>query len=208
MFRWWYVAIAGGVIAFILAGWLILRRRCTGAPPAPPPSFMPSGRHPSPDSWLLAPGSPTPGLPDSRTPRLPDFPTSSPAKPRARTQYAAAFHAPALLIAKAGPFVGKTFRIERTDFWVGAAENNNLQLDDETVSGNHAFFRFEAETLKVFDNHSTNDTWVNRQAIGETARILFPGDEIQIGRSVFVVERAPNDTPKNVAQPGPPFALS
>ena len=48
---------------------------------------------------------------------------------------------------------------------------------------------FEGETLRIFDNHSTNNTRVNGSIVGETARILFPGDEIQIGRTVFILER-------------------
>ena len=221
MFRWWYGAIAGGVAALILVAWLISRRRRSAALPAPglapvpwsPPSPVENLPRPATDSWLptpdsWSPASLPPALPDSRTPRLPDSAVSPPARPRARTQYAAAFSPPALLIAQAGPFAGKTFRIESTDFWVGAAENNNLQLDDETVSGNHAFFRFEAESLNVLDNNSTNNTRVNRQPVGDTARSLFPGDEIRIGRSVFVVERAQDEISKNVAQSGPPFALS
>ena len=77
--------------------------------------------------------------------------------------------------------------MDRPDFWIGAAENNDLRIDDDTVSANHAWLRVEAATLKVIDNHSTNNTWVNRQPVGDTARIVFPGDEIRIGRCVFVV---------------------
>jgi pSer/pThr/pTyr-binding forkhead associated (FHA) protein len=97
-------------------------------------------------------------------------------------------------VAKTGPFAGRVIPVTRADFWLGAAPNNDLTIPDETVSGNHAWLHFEADTLKIFDNHSTNNTWVNGQPVGETARLLFPGDEIRIGRSVLVVERA------NVAQ--------
>lgn len=215
-FRWWYGAIAGGVVAIALVLWVVLRKRQPAValpPPEPIPQFAP---WPEPSRSTFTEQESAPPRPDLPPPiSLPPLPkadsgvqTPPVERPRARTQYAAGFRPPALLIGKSGPIAGKTVRIDRADFWVGAAENNNLRLDDETVSGNHAFFRFEADNLKIFDNHSTNDTWVNRQAVGGTAKILFPGDEIQIGRSVFVVERPQETSPQNFAQPGPPFALS
>ena len=93
--------------------------------------------------------------------------------------------------------------MNRPNFWLGAADNNDLRIPDEAVSGNHAWLRFEASALKLFDNHSTNNTWVNGQAIGETARLLFPGDEIRIGRSILTIERA-----ENLAQPARDSSLT
>jgi len=109
----------------------------------------------------------------------------------------------ALLIGKSGPLADRTFRVNRQEFWIGAAANNDLRIDDDAVSSNHACLRFEGESLKIFDNHSTNNTRVNGNAVGDTARILFPSDEIQIGRTVFVLERS-----ENVAQSGSPSTLS
>lgn len=94
-----------------------------------------------------------------------------------------------MLAGKARAVAGRTVAIDRPDFWIGAAANNDLQIDDDSVSANHARFRVEGSALKVFDNRSTNNTWVNRQAVGDTARIVLPGDEIRIGRCVFVVGR-------------------
>ena len=218
MLLWWYGAIGGCAAALVLIVWLMIRRRRSSAlpPHALPASLPASWTPPAPEPWLETPDFPTPDFPASALPppealppRVSDsLPPPPSAKPRARTQYAAAFNPPALLMAKSGPLAGKVLRVDHTDFWVGAAENNHLRLDDETVSGNHAYFRFEAETLKLFDNHSTNDTWVNQQAIGGTGRLLSPGDEIRIGRSIFVIQRGSDATMKNVAQSGPPFALS
>lgn len=236
-FRWWYVAVALGVGVLVFVILIMLNRRQAAAtaqpippvpapapyaspnqwPPAPVPSPIPApmpaqNAAPSPEPWLPAPMPPSP-VPPAPVPLAPKPAPSAPVaippqpRPRPRTQFAAAFGPPVLLIGKSGPAAGKTTRIEASDFWIGAAENNHLQLHDNTVSANHAYFRFESETLKIFDNHSTNDTWVNRQAIGDTARVLFPGDEIQIGRSVFVIERSNGETTGNLAQSGPPFAL-
>jgi hypothetical protein len=47
---------------------------------------------------------------------------------------------------------------------------------------------------------------VNRQIVGATARILFPGDEIQIGRTVFAIERG--ERAEKLAQSGSPSTLS
>jgi hypothetical protein len=197
--QWPYIIAAAGLATLLIALAVpFLRRRETipqafaySDPPVPPP-----------DAWLPTPDLP---LPPPATP-LPGPGAAKVARPRrrAQTQYAGVFpDQAALLIGKSGPLTDQTFRVNRHEFWIGAAENNDLRIDDDAVSSNHACLRFEGETLKVFDNHSTNNTRVNGQIVGDTARILFPGDEIRIGRTVFVVERS-----EKLAQSGSPSALS
>jgi len=172
-FRWWFVlpvVVGLGLIP------LLNRRRRTGALPAP----------------VNVPFVPRPPVAVSPRP-LP--PVSAAAAPN-KTQFAASYAAPtperpaAYLRGLEGPAVGWRVAIDRAEFWIGAATNNNCLLPmDETVSGNHASLQFEGGSLRIFDNGSTNKTWVNGEALGKGARLLNPGDQVRIGRSTFVVEQ-------------------
>ncbi len=84
---------------------------------------------------------------------------------------------------------GKRFPVDRAEYWIGATEKNHLHIaNDPTVSGNHACLVFDHDVLGIFDNHSTNGTLVNGEAIREKRCLLRPGDRIRIGRSIFCVE--------------------
>lgn len=208
--RQWLIAgialVAGlGALLLALAALLLRRRKISAqafvdtAPPVPFTGFP----APPADARFPTPAPPAPPPSVILPAAVEDPPQAARQKPRAQTQYAAVFpgHA-ALLIGKSGPLADQTFRINRQEFWIGAAENNDLRIDDDAVSSNHACLRFEGETLRIFDNHSTNNTRVNGSIVGETARILFPGDEIQIGRTVFILERL-----EKLAQSGSPSTL-
>jgi len=199
---WWAIIAAAGLIAVLaIALWLwAKRRRSLGL--AMPVHFEPvEPIQPYEPPLMMDPPAPPlapPVVVPSQKPPVPAPPL--PRKPK--TQYAAQFGAAsngapmAVLVIKTGPLAGQRFPVTRPNFWLGAADNNDLRIPDEAVSGNHAWLRFEADTLKIFDNHSTNNTWVNGEAIGKTARLLFPGDEIRVGRSSLVIERV-----ENFAQP-------
>ena len=192
-FHWWYGALAGAVGALLLCVlWMVLRKRrgsVNVSEPRPSGSELPHFVPPpvSPDWGRETAVFKVPVQPPPAAPRPP--------RAAAKTLYGGGFPIPvngepiALLVGKSGPLAGRTIQMDRPDFWIGAAENNDLQIEDDAVSANHAWLRVEASTLKVFDNHSTNNTWVNRQPVGDTARIVLPGDEIQIGRCVFTVGR-------------------
>jgi len=179
-FRWWHGALA----ALPLLGLFLLRsRRKTGGLPAPVPG-------PSPVRPVPAP-VPSPVPVPVPAPNPMPIPRPGPVvRPVQRTQYGHTFASPspdqpaAYLRGPEG-----LVAIDREEFWIGAEANNHCRLDlDETVSGNHACIRFEGGSLRIYDNHSTNGTWLNQQRLDESARLLSPGDRIRIGRSVFVLE--------------------
>lgn len=113
---------------------------------------------------------------------------------RSKTEINARFVAPiegqpvAWLLCEEGFATGRKFPLDKVEFWIGALDNNHLQIsDDPTVSGNHACLVFDHDMLGIYDHDSTNGTRVNGEVVREKRRLLRPGDRIGIGRSTFAV---------------------
>lgn len=70
----------------------------------------------------------------------------------------------------------------------GRASDNDVVLEDPTVSAHHARFYLKAGSLWVEDMKSTNGTVVNGTRIAQAFR-LRPGDRIIIGTNTFEVTR-------------------
>jgi VWFA-related protein len=68
---------------------------------------------------------------------------------------------------------------------VGRARDNQVVLEDSTVSRHHAWIRSEGEAFLIFDIGSGNGTFVNDEQIDEP-RILENGDIIRFGDAEFV----------------------
>ena len=82
------------------------------------------------------------------------------------------------------------FELEGPQTTIGRRPDNDIQIDDVTVSGHHAVIRREAsaymeglDELILCDLGSTNGTLVNGQTV--TEHRLRGGDEIRIGLSRF-----------------------
>ena len=207
---------AAGVIAFVLllvVGSFLLRRKR----PAVESAYVPSRAQGMPDprpaisNWeRSAPLPPRPFLRQSRgnilsnieqkafSPAVgkPSHPAEQPLMPRkAKTQIMARFPAPtpgqptAQLFCESGFAAGKEFMVDATEYWIGALENNQLQITgDATVSANHACLIFEYEVLRLYDHHSTNGTSVNGEVVRGERCLLRPGDQIRIGQSIFLLQ--------------------
>jgi hypothetical protein len=68
---------------------------------------------------------------------------------------------------------------------VGRARDNQLVLDDPTVSRHHAWIKAEGENFVVFDVGSANGTFVNDEQVQEP-RQLENGDAVRFGDAEFV----------------------
>jgi hypothetical protein len=116
---------------------------------------------------------------------------SSRPRERAKTRMVAFFD-PALgqqvsLEATAGPLAGKSFPVA-SNFSVGAIEGNQLTIpDDPTLSSFHARILLSDSVLMIEDLGSTNGTFVNGVRLEQNRKLLKPGDEIRMGRSIFCV---------------------
>jgi hypothetical protein len=109
------------------------------------------------------------------------FPTPKPGQPGA------------ILVGLSGPVEGQRFPVEKEILHIGASPENDLLIaDDEYVSGDHAYLRYEKGSYFIFDKGSRNGTFVNEHAVTNTGVALGSGDHIQIGISTFEVVIAPS----------------
>jgi len=86
----------------------------------------------------------------------------------------------AQLILGNGPNTGDRHHLNQDLTRLGRDPNNELVLDDITVSRHHAEIERIAAAYFVRDNGSLNGTYVNTQRIDETQ--LHHGDELQVGK--------------------------
>jgi pSer/pThr/pTyr-binding forkhead associated (FHA) protein len=86
----------------------------------------------------------------------------------------------ALLVVKRGPNAGSRFLLDRTVTSAGRHADNNIVLDDVTVSQHHAEFRREDRHFQVVDVDSFDGTYVNRELVDSA--VLANGDEIEMGK--------------------------
>ncbi len=109
---------------------------------------------------------------------------------RSKTRVVALFNpgtAGVALEVTAGPLKGERLPVI-PEMHIGAAEGNDLSIGvDPTLSGIHAVVRLAEGVLTIEDLRSTNGTFVNGIRIEAGRKLLKPGDEIRMGRSIFTV---------------------
>ena len=86
----------------------------------------------------------------------------------------------ALLVVRRGPNAGSRFLLDSDLTLVGRHPENDIMLDDVTVSRRHAEFYRQGHRFTVRDGGSHNGTYVNRERVEEA--ILSGGDEVQVGK--------------------------
>jgi pSer/pThr/pTyr-binding forkhead associated (FHA) protein len=69
---------------------------------------------------------------------------------------------------------------------IGRDAENDIQLDDETVSGIHARIFFRNNQWMIEDLHSTNGTFINEERIA-TSTVLVSQDVIACGARHFSI---------------------
>jgi VWFA-related protein len=92
----------------------------------------------------------------------------------------------AWLVMEKGPRAGREFRLQEVTS-IGRTGENNIILDDPSVSRQHAKVRLEGQTFTVFDLAATNPTKVNGQEIGRHQ--LVDGDRVEIGNIILVFKQ-------------------
>jgi pSer/pThr/pTyr-binding forkhead associated (FHA) protein len=94
------------------------------------------------------------------------------------------------LIVRSGSQAGATFSLRSPMTRLGRSTDNEISLDDITVSRRHAIVQRSLTGYSVRDGGSLNGTYLNQQRIdGEMP--LHHGDELQVGKFRLVFfERA------------------
>jgi len=87
---------------------------------------------------------------------------------------------PALVVRSGGGRAGEHFLAEGDRTTIGRSPENEIFLDDVTVSRKHAVLIRRGDEFFIEDLGSLNGTYVNRKRI-ESAR-LESGDEVQVGK--------------------------
>jgi hypothetical protein len=95
-----------------------------------------------------------------------------------------------VLVVRGGDQDGLRFALSDRLTSLGRSVENDVSLDDITVSRRHAVLELTADGFTVHDNGSLNGTYVNQQRI--TTCSLQHGDEIQVGKFHFLFLLGPD----------------
>lgn len=82
---------------------------------------------------------------------------------------------------------------------IGRLPENTIQIDNLSVSGHHARIVQEQGQFVLYDENSTNGTYVNGQRVERA--VLANGDTVHVGRHILSFEE---DGSAPVAAPAPP----
>jgi len=93
----------------------------------------------------------------------------------------------AWLIEKEGRRPGATYRLNDDVTSIGRLGDNDIALDDQAVSREHAKIRMEEEKFMLYDLVSENGTLVNGERVAN--REIVENDEIAIGETVLVLKK-------------------
>jgi FHA domain/zinc-ribbon domain len=88
---------------------------------------------------------------------------------------------PALVVRSGGGRAGEHFSPQGDRTTIGRSPDNDVFLDDVTVSRKHAVLVQTEGQFRIEDLGSLNGTFVNRRRIDSATR-LQSGDEVQIGK--------------------------
>ncbi len=89
-----------------------------------------------------------------------------------------------VLVVRGGEQAGLRFAILDRVTSLGRSVENDISLDDITVSRRHAVLERDGERFTVHDNGSLNGTYVNQHRISTVE--LAHGDELQVGKFHFL----------------------
>ncbi len=92
--------------------------------------------------------------------------------------------AKAVLVVRGGDQDGLRFALSDRLTSLGRSVENDISLDDITVSRRHAVVERTPDGYVVHDNGSLNGTYINHQRISTS--VLSHGDELQVGKFHFL----------------------
>lgn len=90
---------------------------------------------------------------------------------------------PACLVVIYGTNLGKRFFLETGETIIGRSDLVQIQVEQESISRQHAKVISDGTRQRLVDLNSTNGTFVNDQTI--TDAILSDGDFVRVGQTIF-----------------------
>ena len=81
--------------------------------------------------------------------------------------------------------MSSSWKLSNKEYKIGRSSENNIILDDITVSRNHALLSVSKETIKITDLNSTNGIYINNVIKSDSK--LKSGDKIQIGKYLLLL---------------------
>ncbi len=90
----------------------------------------------------------------------------------------------AALVLIHGEDLGRKFDLTSEETLIGRTSKADIQVDQDSVSRNHAKLRVDGARITIEDMGSTNGTIVNDEHIEDSVR-LRNGDLVKIGRTIF-----------------------
>jgi diguanylate cyclase (GGDEF) domain len=87
------------------------------------------------------------------------------------------------LVVIYGLDLGRKYNLEKSTIIIGRSSKCDIQVDQESVSRNHAKLINNGEDVALYDMGSTNGTYINDELVQE--RTLTDGNLIKIGRTIF-----------------------
>ncbi len=78
-----------------------------------------------------------------------------------------------------------SWKLIAKNYSIGRTSENNIILDDITVSRNHALLSVSTNNVKILDNNSTNGIYINNEIKNDY--LLKSGDKIQIGKYLLLL---------------------
>ena len=87
----------------------------------------------------------------------------------------------AFLVIQRPGHTDETFPLASNPIRVGRLPDNDLAIDEQSVSRHHAVISPEGEGHTVADLGSRNGVWINGQRVADTPVPLREGDEVALG---------------------------
>ena len=89
----------------------------------------------------------------------------------------------ACLVVINGVDLGKKYALNQSSTLIGRSSKVDIQIDEDSISRNHAVIENFSDQILLRDLESTNGTYVNDRSVQNHQ--LLDGDQIKIGRTIF-----------------------
>ena len=117
--------------------------------------------------------------------------------------------AQASLLVQGGSNSGATMPLSQRPITLGRRTDNDIVVDEETVSRRHALIMETPAGFVIRDLNTTNGTYVNRDKVGADEQVLRHGDRIKLAGSKITFVFRQEGTPTLAMQTlGPPMTLA